>query len=70
MHPVDANMNTFVYDYTNLRLLAKGDENNFFTFYQYDAEGRLVSTKVETSQGVLSNQEARYNSSTHSSSSN
>ncbi|MDC8005429.1 hypothetical protein POV27_15300 [Aureisphaera galaxeae] len=58
IHPVDANMNTFVYDIDNYRLLAKLDENNYVTQYIYNEYGQLFSTKVETSDGVKTIQSA------------
>lgn len=62
VHPFNAVMNTYVYDSDNLRLLATGDANNFTRFYQYNPKGELVSVMVETENGVMSLEEARYNS--------
>jgi hypothetical protein len=35
------------------------DANNYATFYEYDEEGTLVRTKVETREGVKTVQESR-----------
>ena len=59
VHPERANMKSFVYDPVTLRLQAQLDENNFATFYEYDAEGKLVRTKKETEKGILTLSESR-----------
>ena len=38
-------MKSYVYDPINLRLMAELDENNYATFYEYDAEGGLIRMK-------------------------
>ncbi|WP_084050298.1 leucine-rich repeat domain-containing protein [Aquimarina macrocephali] len=58
-HPYDGNMKTFVYDPATQRLMSELDENNFATFYEYDAEGGLVRIKKETERGVFTIQESR-----------
>ncbi|WP_106794151.1 leucine-rich repeat domain-containing protein [Aquimarina sp. Aq78] len=58
-HPYDGNMKTFVYDPATQRLMSELDENNFATFYEYDAEGDLVRIKKETERGVFTIQESR-----------
>ncbi len=50
--PFNANMQTYVYDPSNYRLLATLDQNNYATFYQYDEQGNLFSTKKETTEGI------------------
>jgi hypothetical protein len=57
--PDKANMKSFVYDPLTLRLFAQLDENNYATFYEYDAEGKLVRTKKETDKGILTLSESR-----------
>lgn len=57
--PNAANMKTFTYDPITRRLLAQMDENNYATFYEYDAEGQLVRTKKETDKGILTLTESR-----------
>jgi YD repeat-containing protein len=52
IHPYNANMNSYVYDPVNLRLTAELDPNNYTTFYEYDEEGTLTRTKVETKEGI------------------
>jgi hypothetical protein len=59
VHPYNANMKSYVYDPANLRLTAELDPNNYATFYEYDAEGGLIRTKVETKEGIKTIQETR-----------
>jgi hypothetical protein len=59
VHPYQANMKSFVYDPVNLRLSAEMDANNYATLYEYDEEGVLIRTKVETEQGVKTVNETR-----------
>lgn len=61
--PIDGNMKSYAYDYSNLRLMAELDENNFATFYEYDLEGNLVRVKKETIDGIKTLQENRNHSS-------
>lgn len=57
--PFMSNMNSYVYDNLNLRLMATLSENNFATFYEYDEEGSLIRTKIETEKGIMTIQESR-----------
>jgi hypothetical protein len=59
IHPFNANMNSYVYDPVNLRLVAELDANNYATFYEYDEEGGLIRTKAETREGVKTINETR-----------
>lgn len=59
IHPFNANMKSYVYDPVNLRLVAELDENNYATLYEYDEEGSLVRTKVETREGIKTIKETR-----------
>lgn len=59
MHPFNANMKSFVYHSSNLRLMSDLDENNYASFYEYDDEGTLVRVKKETQAGVKTIQETR-----------
>lgn len=59
-HPFYGSMSTSVYDPITLRLLAQGDERGYFTFYQYNLEGQLISVKRETEKGIVTLQEQRY----------
>lgn len=59
MHPKDSHMKTYAYDYSNLRLMAEMDENNFATFYEYDSEGLLIRVKKETEKGIMTLKESR-----------
>jgi len=61
VHPMDANMKSFVYDNKTLRLMATLDENNYATFFEYDEEGNLVRTKRETERGIITINENRQN---------
>ncbi len=57
IHPVKANMKSFVYDPISLKLVAEMDENNYATFYEYDEEGNLKRVKKETERGIKTIQE-------------
>ncbi|BDD05645.1 hypothetical protein [Aureibacter tunicatorum] len=58
MQPKASAMLTYVYDPRTYRLQAVLDDNNFATFYYYDAEGMLYLTKVETVRGLKTLQES------------
>jgi hypothetical protein len=57
--PSAGNMKAFVYHPRNQKLIATLDENNFASFYEYDAEGQLIRINKETEKGVLTVQESR-----------
>jgi hypothetical protein len=59
IHPYNANMKSYVYDPVNLRLTAELDANNYATFYEYNEEGTLIRTKVETKEGIKTVTETR-----------
>jgi len=59
MLPFEASMATYVYDKITLRNTATLDDNNFATFYIYDAEGKLIKTKKETPEGIKTINEGR-----------
>jgi len=59
MHPYNSNMKTFVYHPVTQRLMSELDENNYATFYEYDAEGGLIRVKKETEKGIYTIQETR-----------
>ncbi|MBL7807379.1 MAG: hypothetical protein JNN28_06185 [Saprospiraceae bacterium] len=59
IQPFDASMKSFVYDERSLRFTYELDENNFFTHYEYDAEGRLELVKKETEKGWMTVQESK-----------
>jgi hypothetical protein len=59
IHPYSGNMKSYVYDPVNLRLMAELDANNYANFYEYDEEGGLIRTKVETSEGIKTIKETR-----------
>lgn len=56
--PFDGSMKSYVYDATNLRLLAELDERHFATLYEYDEEGKLRRIKKETERGRMTIQES------------
>lgn len=57
--PVEAGMESFVYNKESLRLEAVLDANNYATFYYYDDEGNLFLVKQETEKGIITVQESR-----------
>ena len=59
IHPKDSYMNSYVYDPFSLRLMAELDERNYATIYEYNDEGILVRTKIETERGVQTVSESR-----------
>lgn len=59
IHPFNANEKSFVYQSTNLRLMAELDENNYASFYEYDDEGTLTRVKKETQRGIKTIQETK-----------
>ena len=61
--PVNANIESFIYDPETRRLIAKLDQNNYATIYEYDAEGNLVRLKKETIDGIKTISEGRKESS-------
>lgn len=52
IQPFNSGMETYVYDPTNYRLRATLSNQNYATFYNYDEEGNLTQTKVETERGI------------------
>jgi hypothetical protein len=59
IQPFNANVKSYIYDPINLRLIAELDANNYATFYEYDEEGTLVRTKIETREGIKTVTESR-----------
>lgn len=59
VHPYNANMKSFVYHSSNLRLMAELDENNYASFYEYDDDGTLTRVKKETLAGIKTITETR-----------
>jgi hypothetical protein len=59
IHPFNANMKSYIYDPVSLRLVAELDANNYGSFYEYDEEGGLIRTKIETQEGVKTLNETR-----------
>jgi len=52
LQPEKGNMKAYVYDLNDYRLRAILDEENYASFFYYDAEGNLYLTKKETEKGV------------------
>ncbi len=61
MQPLNAQVTTYVYDLTNMRLTAQFDDQNFGLFYQYNDEGKLTRKMVETQNGIKTVTETQYN---------
>jgi PA14 domain len=59
IHPFNANMKSFVYHSSNLRLMSELDENNYASFYEYDDDGTLTRVKKETQLGIKTITETR-----------
>lgn len=58
LFPSLGNMQSYVYDPANYRLLATLDNNNYATLYSYDSEGNLYLVKKETIEGIKTIQES------------
>lgn len=52
LQPEEGNMKAYVYDLNDYRLHAILDEENYGSFFYYDAEGNLYLTKKETEKGI------------------
>lgn len=59
LFPADGHVQTYAYDPVDYKLRATLDDNNYATFYLYDAEGNLLGVKRETEQGIKTIQESR-----------
>ena len=57
LFPLAGNMQSYVYD-EKLRVTATLDENNFATYYSYDAEGKVYQVRKETARGIRTIQES------------
>lgn len=57
--PANGNMKGYVYDAMHRRIAASLDENHMATFFEYDAQGKLVRVKKETEKGILTIKESR-----------
>ena len=53
IQPYEADMTTYAYDPTTLRLMAQMDDRGYAVFYEYDDEGMLIRQKRETERGVM-----------------
>ncbi len=61
LQPVQAEMSTHVYDSRSFKLLATFGAEHFGAFYQYNDEGTLVRTLIETERGLKTIQESQSN---------
>lgn len=57
--PHAGNMQSYVYDRGDFKVLATLDQNNYATFYAYDDEGNLFLVRKETPEGIKTLQESR-----------
>lgn len=57
IHPYDGQMSSVVYHHITQKPIAELDANNYATFYEYDAYGKVIRVKKETSRGVKTLQE-------------
>lgn len=61
MQPLNAQVNTYVYDVISKRLLTSFDDQHFGLYYQYNQEGKLVRKLIETERGMKTIAETQYN---------
>jgi YD repeat-containing protein len=61
VRPVDAPITGTVYDPKTARVIATLDNENFASWFEYDAAGRVTATYVETRLGVKKTSETQYN---------
>lgn len=59
IEPFNGSMKAYVYDPIKLKLMAVLNEQNYATFYEYDAEGQLTRIKKETEKGIVTIEEIR-----------
>jgi hypothetical protein len=59
VQPVDALVDTYVYDPLHLRMAATQDRSGHSSFFEYDALGNLERVKKETEVGVVTLREIR-----------
>ncbi len=60
LQPVNSNVNGYVYDERTTLMTASLDNENFATFYTYDAAGRLIKVEKETALGIKKIKETNY----------
>lgn len=61
LQPDDAQMTCYVYDPLTYRVLTTFDDQNFGMYYQYNAEGQMVRTLIETEEGIVTSGESYMN---------
>jgi hypothetical protein len=52
IHPIDAKVSNYLYDYKTGLVTATLDNENFATFFEYDASGRVLLVSKETLSGI------------------
>jgi hypothetical protein len=62
IQPVNSEMTTHVYDNKSFKLIATFGSEHFGAFYQYNGEGDLIRTLIETERGLKTIQENQGNS--------
>jgi hypothetical protein len=53
INPFNSSMKCYVFNPVLLKAMAELDDNNYTTFYEYDAEGSLIRVKRETERGIM-----------------
>ncbi len=66
VQPLNAKMESYVYDPATYKVVASFDDQNFGLFYQYNDEGQLVRKEKETIKGVKTLMETEYHTPTES----
>jgi len=61
LQPIDAVATCYVYDPTTFKTIATFSDQHFGNIYQYDEEGRLSKSLIETEKGVKTIQEQHVN---------
>ena len=62
IQPINSEMTTHVYDNKSFKLIATFGSEHFGAFYQYNGEGDLIRTLIETERGMKTIQENQGNS--------
>lgn len=60
VQPLNAKMNSYVYDPATFKVVASFDDQNFGLYYQYNDEGQLIRKQKETVKGMKTLVETQY----------
>ena len=60
-NPIEASINCTVYDLASFRVIAQFSDQHFAKIYEYDDEGKLVRTVIETEEGRKTLMEQQHN---------